>query len=98
MARGIDDIDPVLVELLLHAGPETGGGGGGDGDATLLLLLHPVHGGGTVVHFAHFVREAGVEQHPLGGSGFTRVDVGDDTDIPITLNGGLSCHNKYLKN
>src|SRR3546814_1336778 len=45
----IDDVQAVLRHRLVHAGPERGGRGGRDGDAALLLLLHPVHGGGTVV-------------------------------------------------
>ena len=44
---------------------QSGGGSGLDRDATLLLLLHPVHGGGAVVHFTDLVALAGVEQDAL---------------------------------
>jgi hypothetical protein len=72
---GVDDVQAVLVELLVHALPEAGGRRGGDGDATLLLLRHPVHRGGAVVHLAELVRYAGVEQHALGRGGLACVDV-----------------------
>jgi hypothetical protein len=60
---------------LVHALPEAGGRGRGDGDAALLLLLHPVHGGGAVVHFADLVIDAGVEQDALGRRGLAGIDV-----------------------
>ncbi len=74
VARGIDDVDAVVV-------PETGGGGGGDGDAALLLLLHPVHDGGAVVDFADLVGDAGIVENPFGGGGLAGVDVGHQADI-----------------
>jgi hypothetical protein len=55
--RRIDDVDPVLRILLIHALPEAGRRSGRNRDAALLLLLHPVHGGGAVVHLADLVRE-----------------------------------------
>ena len=81
VARGVDDVDPGLGELVLGALPVAGGGGGGDGDAALLLLGHPVHGGGAVMGLTDLVVHAGVEQDALGGGGLTGVDVGHDTDI-----------------
>src|SRR5690606_2678196 len=66
VARGVDDVDAVLVELLRHATPEAGGGRGGNGDTPLLFLLHPVHGGRAVVHLTDFVGDACIEQDPLG--------------------------------
>ncbi len=68
------DVDPVLL-------PEAGGGGRGDGDPALLLLLHPVHGGGTLVYLAQPVRNAGVIENTLRGRSLTRIDVGHDADI-----------------
>src|SRR5918993_1154308 len=55
---GVDDVEAVGRERLVHAGPEARGGSGRDGDATLLLLLHPVHGCRAVVHFANLVIDA----------------------------------------
>ena len=70
----VNDVDLVLA-------PEAGGGGGGDGDAALLLLGHPVHRGGALVHLAHPVELAGVEEDALGGGGLAGVNVGGDADI-----------------
>src|SRR2546427_6476789 len=75
---GVDDADAVR---LTAAGPEGGSGSGGDGDAALLLLLHPVHGGGAVVHLAQLVRPAGVVEDALGRSRFPGIDVGHDADV-----------------
>ena len=94
--RGVDDVDPVLLELLVHALPEAGRGRRGDGDAALLLLLHPVHRGGTVMHLAHLVRDTGVEQHALGGGGLARVNVGRDTDVPIAIERSSARHGQIL--
>ena len=82
----IDYIDTVLVELLLHAVPETGRGGRGDRNAALLLLLHPVHDGGAVVDFTYFVRNARVEQDPLRGRRLAGIDMGNNADVPIPRN------------
>ncbi len=74
VAGSIDDVD-------LHVAPCAGGGGGSDGDAALLLLLHPVHGGGALMDFADLVGAAGVIQNPLGGCGFTGIDMCGDADV-----------------
>ena len=89
---GVDDIDAVLVELGIHALPETGGRRRGNGNTPLLLLLHPVHGGRTIVHLTNLVGQAGVEKNALGGRGFTRVHVRTDTDIAIPADRSLTCH------
>jgi hypothetical protein len=97
VARGVDDVDVVLREIVRHALPEAGGRCGSNGDTALLFLLHPVHGGGTVVHFTNLVVHAGVEQHALGSGGFTGVDVSGDTDITVALNGGRRQVMKFLE-
>ncbi len=97
MPRGVDDVDAVLVELLLHALPETGGRSRGDRDATLLLLLHPVHGGRTIVHLTDLVREAGIKQYPLSGGGLTSIHVGNNTDVAITVDRSLTSHDSVLR-
>ena len=74
VARGVDDVDRVVVPL-------AGRRGGRDRDAALLLLLHPVHRGGAVVDLADLVVDAGVEQDPLGRRGLARVDVRHDPDV-----------------
>ena len=51
----IDDVDPVLVVLLIHTLPETGGRSRCNRDTALLLLLHPVHGCSTIVNFSNTV-------------------------------------------
>ena len=74
VSGSVDDVD-------LAALPEAGGVGAGDGDAAFLLLGHPVHDGGAVVHFAHLVDLAGIEEDSLGGGGLARVDVRDHADV-----------------
>src|SRR5205823_2583790 len=63
------------------AGPGTGCGGGLDGDAALLLFLEEVHLGGAFVDLTHLVDLSGVIKDALGDGGFTRVDVGADSDV-----------------
>ena len=96
VAGGVNDVDAVLGQGLVHAFPEAGGGSGRDRDATLLLLLHPVHGGSTVVHFTNLVVHTGIEKHALGGRGLASVNVGRNTDIAVALNGGMASHDKSL--
>ena len=79
---GVDDVD---AEGGAVAQPRAGRSGGGDRDPPLLLLFHPVHGGRTLVHLAHAVDPAGIEQNPLGGGGLARVDMRHDADVAQTL-------------
>ena len=88
----VDDVDAVLGELVVHPLPEAGGRGRGDRDAALLLLLHVVHDGGAVVHFADLVRNAGVEKDALGRRRLAGVDVRGDTDVPVALDRGGAWH------
>ena len=92
VARGVDDVDAGGIKLVLGTGPETGGGGGGDGDAALLLLSHPVHGGGAVMGLTDLVVHAGVVEDALGGSGFTRVNMGHDADVAGIFQSNFSRH------
>ena len=69
VTRGVDDVDGVLP-------PAGGDGSGGDGDPALPLLGHPV------VDLSHPVNGAGVKQNPLGDGRLSRVDVGNDPDVP----------------
>ena len=92
VSRRIDDVDAVLGEALVHPLPETGGRRGRDGDAALLFLFHVVHDGRAVMHFADFVRHAGIEQDALGRGGLSRVDVRRDTDVAVSLDGRRTCH------
>ena len=96
VAGGVDDIDAVFGKVAGHAFPEGGGGGRGDGDAALLLLLHPVHGGGAIVHFANLVIDARIEQDALGGGGLAGVDMGADADITVAFDGGSAGHHTLL--
>ena len=83
VARGVDDVDAVIL-------PRAGGRRGGDGDAALLLLLHPVHGGGALVHLADLVGLAGVVEDALGRGGLAGVDVRHDADVAVVLEGNLA--------
>ena len=83
----------MLREIVSHPLPEAGRRCGRNRDAALLLLLHPVHGGGAIMHFANFVIDASVEQHAFGRRCLACVDVSGNTDIAVALNGGLASHN-----
>ena len=78
MARRINNIDLMVL-------PETSCRRRGNGDPPLLLLLHPVHGGITIVHFANLVAFARVIENALSRCGFTRIDMCDDPNIPCFL-------------
>ena len=66
-------------------------------DAAFLFLFHPVHGGGTVVHFAQLVVDAGKEQDAFGRRGLARVDVGRNADIAVARNRGSTSHDFSLR-
>ena len=87
MARGVNDVDLVVV-------PETGGRSGGNCDSALLLLLHPVHGGCTIVHLTDLVSDTGVVQDALSGSCLTSVNVSHDADVANLIQVGkhVLCH------
>ena len=80
VARGVDDVDRVVVPFNL-------GGGGGDGDALLALEVHEVHLGAVaaLLDLVHPVDAAAVVEHPLGQGGLPRVDVGGDADIAMVF-------------
>ena len=78
VAGRVDDVDALVV-------PISGRRGGRDGDAALLLLLHPIHGGSAVMHFADLVALAGVIEDALGGRGLAGVDMRHDPDIAVVL-------------
>jgi hypothetical protein len=44
------------------------------------------------VDLADFVGKTGVKENTLGRRRFTGIDVGRDTDVSYTFNGGFSCH------
>src|SRR5262249_27829801 len=92
VAGGVENVDAVLGEAVVHPLPEAGGGGRGDGDTTLLFLLHVVHHGRAVVDLTDLVRDAGVEKDALGRGRLPRVDVRGDADVPVTLDGRRACH------
>ena len=96
MARSINDVDTGLGELILGALPVAGGCSGGDGDATLLLLLHPVHGGRTLVGLANFIIDARIVQNALRSGGLACINVGHDADISCVFQCNLSRHTVLL--
>src|SRR5690606_18700674 len=93
---GVDDVDPVLLVLLLGTLPEGGYSSRGNGNTTLLLLSHPVSGTGAIMGFTHLVVDAGVEQDPLRGCGFARIDVRTNTDISVQIDRGCTSHDSLL--
>ena len=92
MSRGVNDVDAMFVELVVHTTPEAGSGRRGDGDSTFLFLFHPVHGGRAIMDFPYLVGESGVIQDTLGRRRLTGIDVRHDTDITVTLNWGFTGH------
>ena len=96
MARGVDNIDPVIFKLGVHSFPKAGSGGGGNGDTPLLFLLHPIHCGRAIVHLTNFVGHACIEQYPLCGGGFAGIYVCTDTNVAIATDGGFASHNIFL--
>ena len=95
--RGVDDVQTMRLELHVHTAPEAGGSGRRNRDAAFLFLFHPVHGGGTVVHFAQLVVDASKEEDTLGGGRLARVDVGRNADIAIARNRGSTSHDFSLR-
>lgn len=96
MPRGVDDVQTIRFVLHFHATPEGGRGSGGNRDTAFLFLFHPVHGGGTIVHFTNLVVHAGVEQNAFGRGGLARVNVGRDADVAVTRDRSLTSHLKVL--
>ncbi|BBG29094.1 O-methyltransferase [Zymobacter palmae] len=90
----IDDVDAVRFKLLVHARPETGSRSGRDSDTTFLLLLHPVHGRSALMHLTDLMRKTGIEEDALSSRRLTRIDVRYDTDITVTIERCLTCHDK----
>ena len=88
MARRVDDVDPVFA-------PVTGRGGRRDGDAALLLLLHEIHGGGAVVHFADLMALARVIENALGRRRLAGIDMRGNADVAIFLERGGSGHLEF---
>ncbi len=90
VSRGIDDVDGGVV-------PQTGGCRRRNGDSTLLFLDHPVHGGGTLVHFTDLVVLPGVVEDALGCRRLSGINMSHDPDIPGMGQGmgpgGLFSHN-----
>ena len=83
--RGVDDVDPMLLVILIHPAPKAGGRSRGDRDAALLFLFHPVHHGRAIMDLSNFVRDAGVKKNPLGRRRLAGIDMGHDADVAITF-------------
>mgnify|MGYP002476287701 CR=1 FL=1 len=80
VAGRVDDVHLIVL-------PASGDGRRLDRDAALPLLGHKVGHRRALVHAAEAVRQAGVEQHPLGHRRLASVDVGDDADISDLVQG-----------
>jgi hypothetical protein len=92
----IDNINTVIIELRIHPFPKASGSGAGNGDTALLFLLHPIHGGGTIMYFTNFVGHASVKKNALGSGGLACIYVSTNADVSITTYGCLACHNIFL--
>ena len=89
VAGRVDDIQPLSE-------PVRRGGSRRDGDASFLLLLHPVHSRSAVVHFADFMRLAGIEQDALGRRRLTGVDMGHDPEVSVVFDLVAAGHREIL--
>ena len=49
------------------------------------------------MNLTNLVRQTGVEQNALGGRGFTRVHVGNNTDVAVTIDRSLTSHDSVLR-
>ena len=66
----------------------------GDGNSPLLLLLHPIHGGRTIMDFAHLVGDTGVVEDSLGGRSLAGIDMGHNSDISNFFKWNLTGHKR----
>ena len=78
--RSVNQVDLVFVASIV---PVSSGSCRRDRYTTLLLLLHPVHGGSTIVHLADLVGQTRVEQDALRRSCLTGIDVSHNADIAV---------------
>ena len=93
---GVDDIDAMFVELLIHPGPKAGRGRRSNRNTPLLLLLHPVHDRRAFMHLTNLVGDTCVEQYALRGRGFSGIDVRHNTNVAIAFDGCFSRHGVRL--
>ena len=89
--RRVDEVDLIALPL-------AGDRRALDRDAALALLLEVVGGRAglavlRVVDFDDLVLLARVIEHALGGRGLARIDMGDDADVAVQLEGLLPGHN-----
>jgi hypothetical protein len=75
MTGSVDYIDLMII-------PVTGGGGGSNSYASFLFLVHPIHGGGSVVHLSNPMGFASIIKDTLSRSSLTGVNMSHDADIP----------------
>src|SRR5690606_7608102 len=83
VAGGVDDVEAVLLAVAIF--PERRRCRRRDGDPALLLLLHPVHGGSAIMHFADLVALTGIVEHALGRGGLASINVRHDAEIAISI-------------
>ena len=75
IARGVDEVDPVLVPIDMVCG-------GADGDMSLLFLRLIIHRRGSLVDAAGPIRLAGEIEKGFAERGFSRSSMADDGQIP----------------
>ena len=75
------DVAGRVDQVDLHIAPLHRGGRAVDGDAATALFGIEVHVRSAVVHFAHAVAFARVEQDAFAGGGLACVNVGNDADV-----------------
>jgi hypothetical protein len=76
VAGGVDDVEAVAF-------PEAADSSGLNGNTALGFLFHEVGGGLTLVYFTQLVDTAGEFEDTFSCSGFTGINVGEDTNIAV---------------
>ena len=74
VSRSVNDVKLAVFPHAVNSGR-------GNGNTSFAFLFHPVGDGGTIVRFTDFVHFSRVVQNAFGGGGFTRVNVGDNTNV-----------------
>ena len=84
MTWSVDNVDLVICPLSVSSS-------GTNGDTAFTLEGHEVHNGSALVDVTDLVGFTGEEEHALGNSGLTSVDVGNKADISDLFKVGFLC-------
>ena len=74
----VKDVDLVIEPIRRRSGRR-------NGNTPFLFLHHVVHSSGTIMNLTHAMDDAGVVQNTFRGSGLTRIDMSNGTDIADSI-------------